>query len=267
MSNTSKAVATVFSARTTQDKKVRGWYAVEKEGVTHEHVRMYNLACIMHEAYGELHWSTQNGNVIKNSPDRELKALAYSLAYIRQEQDKVRELAIKTGGIRMKPNNFIARLKMYGIWVDKKGTDGEVPTINKVTAFVTKERAKGNGDIPKVSGAASRKPRQPNPAQHSVVSKEVEAINLASSLKKLLDANTPDHSALFEELENFIIKARETQSAKAVKKTPTLGQSKAKANPLEKAFANTGKKLKAKSKAKAKAKAKVTKAKKSKTKK
>ena len=257
MSNTRKAVAKSFSARTVQDKEIRGWYAVERDTVTSENVRMYSLACTMYTAYGDLHWGTQNGNVIKNSDDPLMKSLAYSLAYIRQEQEKVRELAIKAGGLRMKANDFIARLKMFSIYLDKKGIQDKAPSINQVTAFVTKERAKGNGDIPKTSGAASRKPRQPNPAKHAEVSKEVEAITLASNLKKLIDADK--HSALVEELENFIAKAREVQSAKAVKKAPTLRQSKAKADPLEKAFANTSKKLKAKAK---KSKAKKSKAKK-----
>ena len=248
MSNTSKAVSKAFRANTKTDKEIRGWYAIERDEVTSENVRMYSLACTMHEAYGKLHWGTQNGNVIKNSPDPLMKALAYTLAYIRQEQEKVRDLAIKAGGLRMKPNDFIARLKMFSIYLDKKGIQSKAPSINQVTAFVTKERAKGNGDIPKTSGAASRKPRQPNPAKHAEVSKEVQAITLASNLKKLIDVN--DHSALVEELENFIIKARESQSAKAVKKTPTIGQSKAKADPLAKAFAKAGKKITAKAKAK-----------------
>jgi hypothetical protein len=255
MTTTSKAVAKVFSARTAQDKEVRGWYAVEKEGVNLENVRMHTMAVIMHKAYGSLHWATQNGNVIKNSPDPLMKALAYTLAYIRQEQDKIRKLAIKSGGTRMKPNDFIARLKMFGIYVDKKGTKGTAPTINQANAFVAKERAKGNGDIPKTSGAASRTPRQPA-AKHSVVSKEVESITLASNLKKLLDAT--EHSALVEELENFIAKAKETKSAKAVKKAPTMKQAKA-TDPLEKAFAKATKKLKSKAK---KSKAKKSKAKK-----
>lgn len=250
MSNTSKAVAKAFSARTVQDKEIRGWYAIERDEVTSENVRMYSLACTMHRAYGDLHWGTQNGNVIKNSDDPLMKALAYTLAYIRQEQGKLRELAIKAGGLRMKPNDFIARMKMFSIYLDKKGIQSKAPSINQVTAFVTKERAKGNGDIPKTTGAASRKPRQPNPAKHAEVSKEVQAITLASNLKKLIDVN--DHSALVEELENFIIKARESQSAKAVKKTPTIGQSKAKADPLAKAFAKAGKKITAKAKAKTK---------------
>lgn len=257
MSNTSKAVAKAFRATSKTDKVVRGWFAVEREEVTTENVRMYSLACTMHTAYGDLHWGTQNGNVIKNSPDPLMKALAYSLAYIRQEQEKVRNLAIKAGGLRMKANDFIARLKMFSIYLDKKGIQAKAPSINKVTAFVKAERAKGNGDLPKTSGAASRKPRQPNPAKHAEVSKEVEAITLASNLKKLIDAK--EFSSLAEELENFIEKAKETRSAKAVKKTPTIGQAKAKSDPLEKAFAKASKKLKAKAK---KSKAKKSKAKK-----
>ena len=204
MSSTKKATATALRANSKIDKAINGWYATEVDGIGLEHERVHSLAKIVHTEYADIMWHTQNGNKIKNSPDRKLKALAYTLGFIYQQQEKLRAKAIQSGGTRMSGANFLARLKMHGFWLAEKGAK-KVPTIKLLSKWVAGFRAtSGQGTIKKETGKVSRKPRQPNPAN-----KDVDSIVLATKLKKLLDADI--YQALVDELDNFIIKAKENK--------------------------------------------------------